>query len=111
MVSGLGLGVLPILMFFFIQTETYSLGAVAGAMAAGLLMFNVHLINEFPDVEADAVGGRKTLPIVLGRRKAGLIYVLIAIGYYLWVIAWVAAGIMPPMALLSLISILGRMYA
>lgn len=103
--SALGLGVLPILMFFFVQTGTYNLVAVVGAMAAGILMFNIHLSNEFPDVEADSIGGRKTLPIILGKRKAGHVYVSLAIGYYMWVIAWVTVGTMPSMALLSLISI------
>ncbi len=46
------------------------------------------LLNEFPDVEADKIGKRKTIPIVAGRAKAGRIYLagtveLLASGYLL----------------------------
>lgn len=103
--SGLGLGILPILMFYFVQTGGYSAGAMLIAAASGLLMFDVHLLNEFPDVEADRVGGRKTLPIILGRRKAAWVYVAGTFSVYTWVVAWVVAGVMPQAALLSLVTI------
>jgi 1,4-dihydroxy-2-naphthoate octaprenyltransferase len=102
--TALGLGALPILLFYFIQTGSYALGAIVGAVAAGFLMFNTHLLNGVPDVEADAYGGRKTLPIVLGIRGAAYLYTALAASFYVWVIAWAAAGAMPLMALLSLLT-------
>jgi len=103
--SGLGLGILPILMFYFIQTGGYNTEIVAASIPAGILLFNVHLLNEFPDVEADKVGKRKTIPIVLGRAKASWIYLAGAMSVYAWVVAWVAVGVMPLAALLSLLTI------
>ena len=103
--SGLGLGILPILMFYFIQTGGYTTEVVVASIPCGILLFNVHLLNEFPDVEADKVGKRKTIPIVLGRAKASWIYLAGAITVYAWIVAWVAVGVMPMAALLSLLTI------
>jgi len=103
--SGLGLGILPILMFYFIQTGGYTTEVVVASIPCGILLFNVHLLNEFPDVEADKVGKRKTIPIVLGRAKASWIYLAGAITVYVWIVAWVAVGVMPMAALLSLLTI------
>src|SRR5512136_1926950 len=102
---GLGLGILPILMFYFIQTGGYTTEVVVASIPAGILLFNVHLLNEFPDVEADMIGHRKTLPIVLGRAKASWIYLAGTVAVYVWVVVWVAVGVMPPMALLALVTI------
>jgi len=103
--SGLGLGILPILMFYFIQTGGYTTEVVVASIPCGILLFNVHLLNEFPDVEADKIGHRKTIPIVMGRTKASWIYLAGAVSVYAWIVAWVAMGVMPPAALLSLLTI------
>jgi len=103
--SGLGLGILPILMFYFVQTGAYTAEAVVAAIPAGMLIFNVHLLNEFPDVEADKAGGDKTLPIILGRPKASWLYLAGTVAVYAWTVAWVAAGVMPPLTLVSLVTI------
>jgi len=103
--SGLGLGILPVLMFYFIQTGGYNKEVLIASIPAGILLFNVHLLNEFPDVEADKIGKRKTIPIVAGRAKAGRIYLAGTVAVYVWVAAWVAAGAMPLTALLSLLTI------
>ena len=102
---GLGLGVLPILMFYFIQTGEYTTEVVVASVPAGILFFNVHLLNEFPDAEADKMGHRKTLPIVLGRAKASWIYLAGTVAVYVWVVVWVVVGVMPPTALLALVTI------
>jgi 1,4-dihydroxy-2-naphthoate octaprenyltransferase len=105
MATGLCLGLLPILMFYFVQTGSYTLGVIAPAIASGILMFEVHLLNELPDVEADEIGGRRTLPIILGIHKASRVYLYGTILFYIWVISWVAVGIMPQTTLLSLLTI------
>lgn len=102
--SGLGIGMLPVLMFYFVQTGGYSAKAAVAAIPSGILLFNVHLLNEFPDVEADKAGGKRTLPIILGRAKAAWLYLAGTVAVYAWVVAWVTAGVMPIAALLSLVT-------
>jgi len=38
-------------------------------MVPGLLVSDLLLLNQFPDVEADRTVGRKHLPILLGRKN------------------------------------------
>ena len=102
--SALGLGILPVLTCYFVQTGNYATGAIVGGVASGIVMFNLHLLFEFPDVEADGTGGRKTLPIILGTRKASWLYLASSIICYIWVISWTVVHIMPQGALLSLLT-------
>lgn len=108
-----GLGALPILGMYFIQTGVYTFHAFIACIPSALLVHNLLLLNEFPDVEADKVGNRATLPITIGRKNAAIIYSTANIAVYVWIIIWVAAGcfkwtstlVMPPWALLALLTI------
>jgi 1,4-dihydroxy-2-naphthoate octaprenyltransferase len=102
---GVGLGSLPVLGAFFIQTGEYTLPAVIASIPSGILVHNLLLLNEFPDVEADKSANRRTLPIVIGKRKAALFYSAMTILVYLWIIGWVIAGEMPAFSLLGLLTL------
>jgi 1,4-dihydroxy-2-naphthoate octaprenyltransferase len=102
---GLGLGTLPILGAYFVQSGTYTWEALIAAIPSGILLYNALLINEFPDVEADEKAGRKTIPIVMGKRRASLLYSMLIIAMYVWIAAWSIAGFMPVFALLGLLTL------
>jgi 1,4-dihydroxy-2-naphthoate octaprenyltransferase len=108
---GVGLGIIPVLEFYFVQTGGYTTQALVAATLSGILFFNIHLLNNFPDVEADKFGGRKTLPIVLGRKKAAWLFLGGTIVAYTWILACVAVEVMPPAALLCLISMPFALWA
>ena len=103
--AGLGLGTLPVMGLYFAQTGQYTWHAVIAAVPSGILVHNLLLLNEFPDVEADGHVGRKTLPIILGGARASLIYSGLTIALYLWIIGWVIAGVMPVFCLISLLTL------
>ena len=63
------------------------------------------LLNEFPDVEADKKGGRKTLPIAIGKGKAGIVYSVLTVVVYLWIIGGVLARQMPVFSLMALLTL------
>ncbi len=102
---GMGMGSLPVLGMFFVQTGEYTLPAIIAAIPSGILVHNLLLLNEFPDVEADASANRRTLPIVAGKRKASLFYSAMTILVYLWIIGGVIADVMPPFSLLGLLTL------
>jgi 1,4-dihydroxy-2-naphthoate octaprenyltransferase len=102
---GLGLGILPVLGLYFIQTGEYTLPAFIASVPSGILVHNLLLINEFPDVEADRKSGRKTTPITIGMSKASIFYSLMTVAVYIWVIAFVIADIMPVYCLLALLTL------
>jgi len=101
---GLGFG-LMVLGTYVTQTGEYSAGAAVVSVVAGLLIADLLLINEFPDVEADKAAGRKHLPIILGKTKAGIIYSVLLIGAYVAIIAGAAAGVLPWLALVGLLTL------
>ncbi len=103
--SSIGIGMLPILAFYFVQTGGYTVEVGLVAVASGLLLFDVHLLAEFPDVEADVVGGRKTLPITLSRNGASYVYVAAGLAFYAWIATWAATGLMPRTVLFTLMTL------
>ena len=98
---GLGLGALPILGVYFVQTTAYTLSAVVAAIPSGILVHNLLLLNEFPDTEADGKAGRKTLPITMGKERASIVYSILTLVVYLWIIGGVVAGQMPAFSLIA----------
>ncbi len=103
--AGLGLGTLPVLGAYFVQTGEYTIPAVIAAIPSGILVHNLLLLNEFPDVEADSKAGRKTLPIIMGKARAGMVYSALTIIMYLWIIGGVMARQMPVFSLIALVTL------
>jgi len=101
---GLGMGFLPVLGTYFVQAGTYSWPLLVAAVPSGILVHNLLLLNEFPDTEADSKAGRRTLPIVAGKTRAGLVYSVLTILVYLWIMGWVVAGVMPAFSLIALLT-------
>ncbi|RLC60389.1 MAG: prenyltransferase, partial [Chloroflexi bacterium] len=104
-VTGLGLGTLPVLGFYFIQTASYTFPALVAAIPSGILVHNLLLLNEFPDAEADRKAGRKTLPITMGKVRASILYSVFTSIVYLWIIGAVVAGLMPVFSLIALLTL------
>ena len=102
---GVGLGALPILGAYFVHTGAYPLSAVIASIPSGILVHNLLLLNELPDVEADVTANRRTLPIVIGKGKASIVYSALTVIVYLWIIGGVIAGQMPPFSLLGLLTL------
>jgi len=104
-VAGLGLGTLPVLGAYFVQTASYTWPAVIASIPSGILVHNLLLLNEFPDVEADQTANRQTLPIIIGREKAGIVYSVLTIMVYLWIVGGVVARVMPVFTLVALLTL------
>jgi 1,4-dihydroxy-2-naphthoate octaprenyltransferase len=98
---GVGLGALPVLGTYFVQTTAYTLPAIIAAIPSGILVHNLLLLNEFPDAKADKKAGRKTLPIVMGKKGAGIVYSALTILVYLWIIG-IAVMARKPVLLIAL---------
>ncbi|MFO8073566.1 MAG: prenyltransferase [Polyangia bacterium] len=103
--AGLGLGLLPILGFYFAQAGGYSWSALVAAVPAGILVHNLLFINELPDVEADRAGGRRTTPVMIGQQRSAVVYTVLTGLVYAWIVAFVLAGTMPIWALLALLTL------
>jgi 1,4-dihydroxy-2-naphthoate octaprenyltransferase len=101
--AGLGLGALPVAGSALVQDGSLGSAAVAAAVPAFFMTFNLLFLNEFPDQEADQAGGRRNLVLLFGRRGAALLYAAAALAVPLSLIAAVLRGALPPWALLALL--------
>jgi len=102
---GVGLGALPVLGAYFVQTAAYTIPAVIASIPSGILVHNLLLLNEFPDTEADKKAGRKTLPITMGKAKASIVYSVLTMVVYLWIIVAVVTRVMPAFSLIALLTL------
>ena len=102
---GLGLGILPVMGAYFVHTGEYTLSALIASMPSYFLVHNLLLLNEFPDVEADITVGRRTLPIVVGKRRAAIVFSFVTLLVYPWVAWAVLCGHMPVFALLAVLTL------
>ncbi len=102
---GAGLGILPVMGAYFVQTAAYGWTVFAVAFPSGILVHNLLFLNEFPDVEADKIGHRKTMPITMGKGKASLLYCALTVLTYVWIAGLVVARVAPVYALLALLTL------
>jgi 1,4-dihydroxy-2-naphthoate polyprenyltransferase len=101
--AGLGLGLLPVAGTALVQGGRLGGAAVAAAVPAFFMTFNLLFLNEFPDQEADRVGGRRNLVLLLGRQRAAVLYTILAVLVPVWlVLAWLL-GWLPAISLIAVI--------
>jgi 1,4-dihydroxy-2-naphthoate octaprenyltransferase len=99
--AGFGLGAGSVIGAALVQGGGWSVAAVASSIPAFFMTFNLLLLNEFPDEEADRRGGRRNLVILLGRRSAAWIYNLAGFATPAALIGAVILGVLPPLCLVA----------
>ena len=87
----------------FVQRHAFSFAPAAAGLGFALLVASVLYINQFPDIEADARAGKRTLVVRLGAPAARWGYLLLVALAYGWVGVLAAAGYLPKLALLALV--------
>ena len=88
---------------YFIQAGALSASAIWASLPVGCLVAAILLANNLRDRAADARVGRRTIPVVLGRRAGLVIYALLLGGAFVCVIAAIGLRALPPTALLPLV--------
>jgi 1,4-dihydroxy-2-naphthoate polyprenyltransferase len=100
--AGLSLGALPVVGVYYLLHGSIDPAAWVSSIPAGLLTYNLLLLNEFPDAAADAAGGRHHMVVLMGKRTARWLYVAMEAGAFVAIAVGVAAGILPLWGLLGL---------
>ena len=108
---GWGWASLPILGFYFVQTGDYDWVVLTASIPSGILVHNLLLLNEFPDVEADRMGGRKTDPRCIRHGCRRQAFQDNDVSVYIWIVGCVLATlitgsvVMPVYCLLALLTL------
>jgi 1,4-dihydroxy-2-naphthoate octaprenyltransferase len=100
---GLGFGPLMVMGMHFVLTGRYDGVAFLASLVPGLLVSNLLLLNQFPDVEADAAVKRRHILIVLGRVAGAWFYTAFALATFLVVVLGWVLGVFPASTLIGLI--------
>ena len=102
--SGFFMGMLIILIAFFIQTGTVSSTSILVSVPSTILVGMIMLSNNIRDLDGDKENGRKTVAILLG--KKGAIYLLTGMFTFsfLWVLVLIITGVLPVWTALVILS-------
>lgn len=97
-------GLLPVYGAYFLQTEKIDLVPLVPGILVGILIFLIILVNEFPDVRADAAVNKRTLIVAFGVPAAAWIYRIVLIVSFILAVA--AALLYRPMFYAGLLYLL-----
>jgi len=75
-------GTMIVLGTFFVQTAQITAEPLYSGAIVGLLSASVLFINSFPDHDADKAKGRRTLVIIMGKRRASTFFAFFPFAVY-----------------------------
>ncbi|QBP40584.1 1,4-dihydroxy-2-naphthoate polyprenyltransferase [Paenisporosarcina antarctica] len=103
--SGIFMGMLIVLIAFFIQTGDITTIALLLSVPSMLLVAAIMLSNNIRDLDGDKESGRKTMAILIGRKRAIDVLLALFVVSYVWIIVLVIFGVVTPWALLIMLSV------
>ncbi len=99
-------GWLTIAASFYLQTSFILPLIHLMALPIALTIFNVILLNEFPDFEADRDTGKRNLVVRIGLKRSAVLYSLVAIASWFIMSYVLALGFPWPVSLLAYLPVL-----
>jgi 1,4-dihydroxy-2-naphthoate octaprenyltransferase len=89
---------------FFIQSGDVNIESILAGIVIGTLSSLVLFIASFPDHDADKSKGRKTLVIVVGKKKAIKLFWIFPLISYVVILIGVSVNLFPVLSLITLLS-------
>lgn len=102
---GLGFGPVMVMGSYYVQAGKLAWQPLWASLPVGILIALVLYINEFPDYEADKKGNKRTLVVIMGKKKAIWFYPILLLLSYALIIVGVAGRMLPPFAFISFLTI------
>jgi 1,4-dihydroxy-2-naphthoate octaprenyltransferase len=90
---------------YYVQAQRVTPEIVWVSLPIGLLVSLILYVNEFPDYAADKAAGKRTIVVMLGRRRAMPGYIAIIVTVYLSILLGVLMGLLPWPTLLSFLTL------
>ncbi len=99
---GIGFGFLVVVGTQFVLEGEYTLLSWLVAVVPFFLVNNLLLLNQYPDIQADANVGRNHFPIAYGVRRSNMVYGLFVLATILVIVIYVMTGYLPALSLIAL---------
>lgn len=108
---GLGFGVLMVVGTHVVLTGEYSGLVWIVSLVPFFLINNLLLLNQYPDIEADASIGRKTLPVAFGAAASNVVYALFMVASSATILLLLVTGYLPNFGIIALLPIGFSLFA
>jgi 1,4-dihydroxy-2-naphthoate octaprenyltransferase len=92
---GVGFGPLMLMGAYYVQAQGLPLKVCLISIPIGILIALVLFINEFPDYSGDKSVGKKNLAVILGKKKAVVLYHIFLALVYIIIMYLLASKILP----------------
>jgi len=100
---GLGFGLLMVVGTHIVLTLEYSSLIWQVSLIPFFLINNLLLLNQYPDMQADASVGRNTFPLAFGIKRSNTVYALFMLATYSLILLYILVGILPAISAIALI--------
>ena len=100
---GLGFGFLMVAGTQFVLQGQYTALSWLVAVVPFFLVNNLLLLNQYPDIKADANAGRNHFPIAYGVNRSNMVYGFFTLATAAIIIGYVLTGLLPVFSLIALL--------
>ena len=108
---GLGFGVLMVIGTHVILKGEHSLLPWLVSLVPFFLINNLLLLNQYPDIKADASVGRNTFPIAFGIKKSNFVYAVFTLAAYSLILFYIIKGYIPNLGIIALLPLVFSLFA
>jgi 1,4-dihydroxy-2-naphthoate octaprenyltransferase len=108
---GLGFGVLMVVGTHVILAGGYSRLPWLVSLIPFFLVNNLLLLNQYPDMIADASVGRNTFPIAYGLKQSNFVYAVFMMAAYTLILLLAMKRYLPTLSIIALIPMVFSIYA
>jgi len=99
---GIGFGPIMALGAYFVQAREYALEPLLASLPVGILIALILYVNEVPDRRADAVAGKRTLPVRLSKKSVVRGYELAVAVTFTLIAGFAISGLIARPAIIAL---------
>ena len=86
-------GLVAVAGTYYVQAEELTGEVLAAAVPVGLTVSAILMVNNIRDIETDAAAGKRTLAVLIGRRRSRALFVgTVALSYLVAAALWPLAG-------------------
>ncbi len=103
---GLGFGPIMIVGTYTLLNGERHAAVLSVSLIVLLLVSDLLLLNQFPDLEPDRAAGRRHLPILIGRKRSAWVYLAFLLVAYALLLLTVFVKLLPVTSLMALATLL-----
>lgn len=108
---GLGFGVLMVVGTYVILEGEHTKLPWLLSLIPFFLINNLLLLNQYPDVKADASIGRNTFPIAYGFKKSNFVYAVFMLATYFLILLYIVKSYIPTLGIIAFIPFVFSLFA